>query len=157
MAIAGIYAIIATMKRVWIILSTGAVAGWAAVMPVAGQSGTALCAALARADATGAASLAIASPSPTECQQTTGASGHCHWRFEYRDGAAHNVFDALRSDIQACPGLIAVPAPETSVNHPDSYLQSQFTGAGRVVSVSVKDKAGHGATYVFLRVSPDRE
>ena len=40
----------------------------------------------------------------------------------------------------------------TDVNHPDSYDQVFYNAETQVISLSLKDKAQHRATYLFLRV-----
>ena len=84
---------------------------------------------------------------------TKGAS--CHWPHAFRAETARQQADDLWSEITLCHSGRPV-APDTGVNHPDSYDLKEWASDAGTWSVSVKDKGGQNRTLVFLRFSPAR-
>jgi len=76
----------------------------------------------------------------------------CAWAFPYRAKRAADTFDALAGKLDGCLARRATPHGDRSVNHPDSYAARRYELEQADVSLSVKDKAGLGKTFVFIRV-----
>ncbi len=83
---------------------------------------------------------------------TYGKSFHCKWPYDYRDPNAEAEFVRFDQALSDCFGTDAKLTPDQGVNHPDSYQLSQFSVGSSRVSVSLKDKASLGKTYIFLRL-----
>lgn len=81
-------------------------------------------------------------------------SRFCRWQFDYRAADSETIFSNLTSAFETCFGADSTRPADQSVNHPDTYHLRQFELDGWVVSVSLKDKAGLQASFVFLRVDP---
>lgn len=79
-------------------------------------------------------------------------SNHCYWSFPYRSALATQSFETLVQRVTKCANA-QVHSKEDTVNHPDTYDLRRFTIAGKIVDVSLKDKAALQQTIVFLRVS----
>lgn len=110
----------------------------------------ALCRALAERDAS------LGDPSST-CRisllQGGGEQQSCYWTYDYRDAASSDHLEELRINIEKCLGRDAALAPDTQVNHPDSFDLFQYEGQGIRAALSLKDKAGLGKSLVFLSLS----
>ncbi len=95
---------------------------------------------------------------PTPCKSSLMLSGgtqvHCGWAFPYRAPAAKDAFQGLLAAVTACSGGRVDTTADQDVNHPDYYDLQTFRWIDREIGVSLKDKAGLGETYVFLRVAP---
>lgn len=74
----------------------------------------------------------------------------CQWQFAYRSDAALAVFDASMTALDGC--FKKTVADTADVNHPDSYNQVVYSTENAMISLSLKDKAQHQATYLFLRI-----
>ena len=74
----------------------------------------------------------------------------CQWVFEYRAPAAKDAFAKAQTALIDC--FEESRAAEGQVNHPDSYDQVVLLGRSTRVSLALKDKAAHSATYLFLRI-----
>ena len=81
-------------------------------------------------------------------------SRYCRWQFDYRAADSETIFSNLTSAFETCFGADSTRPADRSVNHPDTYHLRQFELDGWVVSVSLKDKAGLQASFVFLRFDP---
>ncbi len=79
----------------------------------------------------------------------------CFWEFAYRNPAAQTFYQAMGDNVSGCLGAAAETPPEPGVNHPDSYALRQFAAEGRLISVSLKDKAQMDKSIVFLRIGSD--
>lgn len=94
-------------------------------------------------------------PSAQQCGATRSAGGadalHCFWMHPYRAAEADAAFERLVRTIRTCFDDARAIADDLRVNHPDSYDLKQFRADGALISVSRKDKATLGKTYVFLR------
>ncbi|AEI92607.1 hypothetical protein RLO149_c005790 [Roseobacter litoralis Och 149] len=100
-------------------------------------------------EASGMASGAVCATS----RALSGAvSNHCYWSFPYRSAASTQSFDAVVQRVADCANA-QVYSKENTVNHPDTYDLRRFTIAGKIVDVSLKDKAALQQTIVFLRIS----
>jgi len=77
---------------------------------------------------------------------------HCAWTFPYRAKRAGDTFDAFAGKLDGCLARRATPHGDRSVNHPDSYAARRYDLERAEVSLSVKDKAALGKTFVFIRV-----
>jgi hypothetical protein len=82
----------------------------------------------------------------------TGTPAHCRWEFPYRDPAAAEAFEGLKSLIEGCLEPDAQILDDAAVNHPDSYDLLQYRAGDVTVAVSSKDKATLNKTFVFLRL-----
>ena len=88
-------------------------------------------------------------------QTETGPSFYCMNAFQYRSNTAITRFEGEVASIQDCfPGDAALPAPN-GVNHPDTHNVRMFLVDQARITVSLKDKAQHGKSYVFLQVEPN--
>jgi hypothetical protein len=90
------------------------------------------------------------------CAATTALSGgtefHCAWAFPYRSDAARTAFAALNSSVGTCLSSPVRTDTDQRLNHPDSYDLRLYEADRARLSLSIKDKAALGKTYVFLRV-----
>ncbi len=84
-----------------------------------------------------------------------GKMAHCGWPFAYRAPEARQNFEALLEVVSTCMGAQVERSADQPVNHPDAYDLVELRGQGRVLGVSLKDKAGLQQTYVFLRIAPE--
>ena len=95
---------------------------------------------------------------PAPCRVSQSLSGgkvaHCGWPFAYRAPEARQGFEALLEAALVCVGSEAEQNMDQPVNHPDAYDLVELRGQGRLLGVSLKDKAGLQQTYVFLRIAP---
>lgn len=98
--------------------------------------------------------LSFSDASSSECGTYLDEAGHdatfCQWKFAYRSSPAKEAFLATEAALDGCfqkTGILG-----TDVNHPDSYDQVFYSAVTQVISLSLKDKAQHRATYLFLRV-----
>ncbi|MCP4821588.1 MAG: hypothetical protein GY883_20580 [Shimia sp.] len=83
-----------------------------------------------------------------------GTSRACFWEFGFRSEGALRAYRDLRLELVACAdGPVA--HGKQSVNHPDSYVQTEGRVLGAEVSVALKDKASLGRTLVVLRYGVD--
>lgn len=85
----------------------------------------------------------------------SGPARYCQWPFSFRDPAASEWLRALRSDVENCFNVQALPNAGR-VNHPDTFEHNQYLLDGAVLSLSLKDKAALRKTFVFLRMSGSR-
>lgn len=76
----------------------------------------------------------------------------CAWVFPYRAKRATDTFDELAGKLDACLAGRATVHGDRSVNHPDTYAARRYDLEQAQVSLSVKDKAALGKTFVFIRV-----
>lgn len=94
-----------------------------------------------------------------ECGQSIALGGrsavHCAWVFALRAPEAEAFFDGMARAAMACAGAKTGVTNTPAVNHPDSYDLRQFRLDGVTLSVSIKDKAALGRTYVFIRAERD--
>lgn len=90
----------------------------------------------------------------TECSAYIDEAGQnaeaCSWQFAYRSDAAFEAFEATETVLDGCFNK-TIP-DDDGVNHPDSYNQIFYTTEENQISVSLKDKAQHQSTYLFLRI-----
>ena len=97
---------------------------------------------------------------PEACTRSLSQGGfdamNCRWKFGYRVAAADAAHGALLAAVQQCVPAAQVVLEEAPVNHPDSYLATRFDAGAATVAVTLKDKAGLGASFVFLRVEAQR-
>lgn len=77
---------------------------------------------------------------------------HCGWEFPYREKHAYDTFDEFVREMTECIGHHATLHTDQNVNHPDYYALRRYEMEQAEVSVSVKDKAALGSTFVFIRV-----
>ena len=84
----------------------------------------------------------------------TGVS--CHWEYPYRSVSALQKATTLWETLSQCRDGKA-RAPDTQVNHPDSYDLQALEHGNTVYTISVKDKAALNLTLVFLRREPTEE
>ena len=59
----------------------------------------------------------------------------------------------LSERIASCLKATADQNSDTRVNHPDSYDLNRWRVDGRTITLSVKDKAARGQTFVFLTIT----
>ena len=98
--------------------------------------------------------LTFSDTSSSECGTYLDETGQdatfCQWTFAYRSSPAREAFEAAEAALDGCfPKTVTLSA---HVNHPDSYDQVFYNAETQVISLSLKDKAQHQATYLFLRV-----
>jgi len=74
----------------------------------------------------------------------------CRWTFTLGADGSRTLFDELRSRLEACPDMAGMTRDQ-GVNHPDFYDAWIFQFADAALSVSIKDKAALGQTFVVLR------
>ena len=77
---------------------------------------------------------------------------HCTWTFPLRAQRATDSFDAFAGKLDGCLAQRATIHNDRSVNHPDSYTARRYDLEQAEVSLSVKDKAALGNTFIFIRV-----
>ncbi|MEL7013357.1 MAG: hypothetical protein AAFO72_08755 [Pseudomonadota bacterium] len=98
--------------------------------------------------------LAFSDASSSDCGTYLDEAGKdatfCQWTFAYRSPPAKEAFLAAEYALDGCFEKTGVLG--TNVNHPDSYDQVLYSAGSQAISLSLKDKAGHQATYLFLRV-----
>lgn len=100
-----------------------------------------------------AASLALAGASTCRVtRQGKGRRYHCAWAFPLRARGAANTFEAFAGQLDACLAGRATLHGDSGVNHPDSYAARRYELERAEVSLSLKDKAALGKTFVFIRV-----
>ena len=80
----------------------------------------------------------------------TGAT--CFWEHSYRNGAAEAQFNQMRDWLGACLDSGTTPITDAAVNHPDTYVLEDFIFDEKTVSISLKDKAALGKSFVFFRM-----
>lgn len=135
-------------KCIAVILNGLVIALWVAT---ARADTTVTCDPLGSADSISIASDAAQS---SQCDSYLNEAGQdakaCQWRFEYRSGAATEAFAASEAALDGCFNK-TIPVG-TEVNHPDSFNQIFYTTETQLISLSLKDKAQHQATYLFLRI-----
>lgn len=76
----------------------------------------------------------------------------CGWEFPYRAQRAYDMFDELVAKMNDCIAGRATLHSDRNVNHPDFYSLRRYEMEQANVTVSVKDKAALGNTFVFIRV-----
>ncbi len=81
---------------------------------------------------------------------------HCAWAFALRASEARVFFDGMVGSVTTCFGNEIAPIRDLGVNHPDSYDLRQYRFEDVTLSLSLKDKAALGKTYVFLRSERSR-
>ncbi len=86
-------------------------------------------------------------------QTTNGKIRHCQIAYDYRSPAAEARFAALIDSILQCLPDAVKRAPAPGVNHPDTHIERIFDADGAQITVSLKDKAQLGKTFVFLQVT----
>ncbi len=90
-----------------------------------------------------------------ECGLSTSLAGrtavHCAWAFALRVPEARAFFDRMAESAATCLGNEFEPIRDLGVNHPDSYDLRQYRFEDVILSISLKDKAALGKTYVFIR------
>ena len=79
-------------------------------------------------------------------------SYRCRWVYAYRDERAYAAFDRFADSLRRCFGAMAKEHVDRNVNHPDFYAARRYEMAEGAVTVSVKDKAAMGSTFVFISV-----
>ena len=79
--------------------------------------------------------------------------GVCRWTFQLGDAASRETYEALRVGIRAC-GEPMSAIRDQGVNHPDFYDAWVYRFDDGGLSLSIKDKAALGETYVVLRHLP---
>jgi len=89
--------------------------------------------------------------------QPGGKAYFCAWEYPYRADAATSAFARADAEVLACIGDRATMRSDRGVNHPDSYAARQYRLEGASVTVSLKDKAQLGRSFVFLKVSTARQ
>jgi len=84
------------------------------------------------------------------CADGTGAEGDlvCTWAYGLRDAEAAALEEALGGMLSPCMEAVR----DVGVNHPDTSRITRFEAPGYAMSLSYKDKAALGATFVTLRV-----
>lgn len=95
-------------------------------------------------------------PQAERCTTALAPSGahsyHCVWSFPYRDAAAQSALGAFRRELETCLGAFEEVNSGQRVNHPDSYTQLEVMSGTVRVTLSLKDKAAHRRSYVFVGV-----
>ncbi|MDH3665933.1 MAG: hypothetical protein OEN23_03295 [Paracoccaceae bacterium] len=90
-----------------------------------------------------------------ECGRSVNLAGqtavHCAWAFALRAPEARAFFDGVAGSVTTCFGTEIKPIRDLGVNHPDSYDLRQYRIEDVTLSISLKDKAALGKTYVFAR------
>lgn len=98
--------------------------------------------------------LSFSDASSSDCGTYLDEAGQdatfCQWTFAYRSSPAKEAFLASQTALDGCYTKTGVTG--SHVNHPDSYDQVVYSADSQVISLSLKDKAQHQATYLFLRV-----
>ena len=98
--------------------------------------------------------LTFSDASRSECGTYLDEAGQdatfCQWTFAYRSSPAKEAFLATETALDGCYTKTGVVG--TDVNHPDSYDQVFYSAGSQAISLSLKDKAQHQATYLFLRI-----
>ncbi len=84
--------------------------------------------------------------------KTQRRSYRCRWDYAYRDARAYAEFDRFAGSLRQCFGAMAREHVDRNVNHPDFYAARRYEMARGEVTVSVKDKAALGSTFVFISV-----
>jgi hypothetical protein len=101
--------------------------------------------------------LAVQNGAEGLCQPVTllgrGPALNCTWPHDYRAQSAADQFKQLAEHFETCVG--GQHAPQTPVNHPDSFRQILFSGDGVWISLTMKDKAGLVQTLVSLTIAGD--
>jgi hypothetical protein len=97
---------------------------------------------------------AIASDCGTYVDEAGQGARYCQWKFDYRSDAARSAYRSTKADLEKCHPIQA--SEQAEVNHPDSYDQVFFIAGDHVISLALKDKASHAASYLFLRVEHAR-
>ncbi|MEM7223897.1 MAG: hypothetical protein AAF495_13005 [Pseudomonadota bacterium] len=103
----------------------------------------------------GAREAAMKISGAASCRVMKGLNGNlyrCAWEFPHQASEAYNTFDSFVSRVGDCLGDQATQHEDKSVNHPDYFALTRYELPEAKVSVSVKDKAALGLTYVFIRV-----
>jgi len=88
-------------------------------------------------------------------QTEYGALRYCYWEFPYRSVGATAKFDHEQMRVAACISDATDPHTPTGVNHPDTHKVRIFITKLGKITVSLKDKAQHGKTLVFLQIEPE--
>ena len=78
---------------------------------------------------------------------------HCAWAHPYRAPEAVGNAEILSERIESCLKATADQSPDARVNHPDSYDLRRWRMNGQTISLSIKDKAARGQTFVFLTIT----
>ncbi|WP_152912319.1 hypothetical protein [Candidatus Rhodobacter oscarellae] len=132
-----------------------------------GRGAAALCAAILLGQPASAGSCAalrdfIAGPaiavlSGATCRDAlteTGAGGFCQWGYAYRSEAARAGFARQVAKLTECfPDAAPQPSPHR-VNHPDTHDVRLFDLGDTRITISLKDKARLGKSFVFMQVAP---
>lgn len=79
----------------------------------------------------------------------------CHWSHAYRGSTVAPHAARIWQHLTSCRAGQLL-APDTQVNHPDSYDLREWAHGRDVYALSVKDKAALERTFVFLRIEPSR-
>ena len=77
-------------------------------------------------------------------------SYRCRWDYAYRDERAYAEFWRFVDSLRQCLGRMAREHVDRNVNHPDFYAARRYEMTEGAVTVSVKDKAAMGSTFVFI-------
>ena len=94
-------------------------------------------------------------PEASHCvvvMKTQRRSYRCVWEYAYRDQRAYAEFDHFVDTLRQCFGQRAREHVDQGVNHPDFYAARRYEMAEGAVTVSVKDKAALGGTFVSVSV-----
>lgn len=99
-------------------------------------------------------------PDAENCRQVQLISGdpaiYCTWGFHYREADAYDTFRTFNVSLRQCLGQGADSGNDLPVNHPDTYEQAVFHLGQTTISVSLKDKAELGRTFVFVGIHSGR-
>ncbi len=126
-----------------------------AISTKAGATG--LCAALPLADPGALAATFAGQVGFQDCAMSPEGGAHtaCRWEFDLGNAPSRQAFAGLADRLDACPGLLAAERDQ-GVNHPDFYDAWHYRFDTSEITLSIKDKAALGATYVVLRLRPGR-